>query len=211
MTTQPEELLAFAKSSEEIALKAFEDASDAVGNAETELAALRAELSNAELAERKAAENGEPTAKHTARIRDLQDSIRVKGYRLDRLKADAEKASAEYARAFAETQAAEQSVAHKKLREVAEKFEAALDAAADAKREYLAALHEFAEHVNAGRKDKSGTFRQDNINRVILWAVTTRLLEREQYAGKTLGGGVAILSAADIRQQIGEQFSPLIK
>jgi predicted nucleic acid-binding Zn-ribbon protein len=204
MTTETE-ILEQAKANEAEALKRLEAASTAVSEAEEKLAALRADLANAEAAERVAAEEGKPVAAHTKRVRDLQDALRVGGYRLDKLKRDAAERQNEYTRAFQLTQDALRAVSRTKLREAADAFEASLQAAADAKRAYLETVEEYARFTD------SPDFRSDNVGRIILWAVTTRLLERELYAGRALTNNLPILSAFDIRQQIGAQFSPLIR
>jgi DNA repair exonuclease SbcCD ATPase subunit len=208
MTTELE-ILEQAKANEAEALKRFEAASTAVNEAEHKLATLREELANAEAAERAAAEEGKPTAAHTKRIRDTQDALRVGGYRLDRLKKDAAERQNEYTRAFQQTQEAERVIAHSKLREAADVFEAALDEAANAKTQYLAALNEYRSYVVTPGTGRNTTLAPDNVARVVLQHVTCRLLDRELYSGKDYRG-VAILSAADIRRNFGGDM-PLIR
>lgn len=203
------EVLERARANEAEALHRFEAASIAVSEAEEKLGSLRKDLANAETAERTAAENGKPTAEHTKRVRDLQDALRVAGYRLDKLKREAAQRQSEYTNTYHITAEAEKVVSQSKLREAADVFEAALDEAAIAKRVYLEALGEYRGHVAATGTRRNTTLEPDNVARVLLQFITCRLLERELYTGKDYRG-FPILSAADIRRDFGGDM-PLIR
>lgn len=204
------EVLGQARTNEAEALKRLEAASTAVREADAKLAALRQELATAERAERAAAEENRPTAEHTKRVRDLQDALRVGTYRKDKLQRDAAERQSEYSAAFNARTEADKVLAHGKLREAADKFDAALDAAAEAKRNYLAALDEYRGYFGgAVRTNRTETLSAANVSRVLLQHITCRLLESELFTGKDYLGR-PILSAADIRRDLGTDM-PLIR
>jgi hypothetical protein len=170
-------------------------ASTALGEARNEEVRLAKVLAEAFAAEKCAAENGKPTKKLTAAVRDAQDVARLHAYRLKRLEADAAEAQAIYADPRVD------------LYDAANVFEAALDGAAAAKQEYLRKLS-----AVRGLSDEHAVvdFEQGNVDRVVLQVVVSRLLERELHTGKDHMGR-PILSAADIHQQFGVQRMPLIR
>lgn len=183
------------------ALEKSNAADAAVGAARTEEVRLAGAVAAALAAERIEAESSEPTknpalAALTARVRDAQDAARLHQYRLKRLETDAAMAQSDYTDRFVVLQKFELQAAHAAAAVAAQAWNDALDAAAQAKRQYIASLAP----LRAG--EDAGSYEPANIGRVIRWSVTIALLETELCGGKDYNGR-PIESAADIRKEIG--------
>lgn len=169
-------------------------AAQAVGAGNAEASRLVEQLQAAIEAERVAAEQGLCTPDLTERVRAGQDAIRLHGYRLKKLEADYAMKQSDYTDAFRIQQAAELRVAHYEAQIAADAFDAALDAAAAAKREYLSKLA-----TVRGLSADTYRYMPDNVGRAIRWSVTLTLLaDGELFPGRDVNGN-KIESAPDIR------------
>ena len=193
------------------ALEKFQRASAAVDSADIEKGRLAKVLAEATDAERCAAENARPAGEFTARVRDAQDAVRLHSYRLGKLGVEAESKRIDWQ--DRETRSRARRTGGGTLARAAaaaDKLLSSLDSAAQDKETYLQAISDLRAKASFVANGDPATLLVSRIYSALCGAIVTRILDQELYSGRDYRG-VPIESAADIRQQIGQQHSPLIR